>query len=91
MTKVVVDLKDLETAVFSAYAVKQIEQALDQRQRDPFVKPHLQYAEAVERLLQVVRSEQRKTSGTLVEWDGELSNSELQYLREVDEEYIMEV
>lgn len=42
MTKVVVDLKDLETAVFAAYAVKQIEQALDQRQRDPFVKPHLQ-------------------------------------------------
>ena len=84
MPSVTVDLEDLETIVFTTGALKTIEGALQQRKNDPFVKPHLEFTAAHDRLASAMRNARRSEAGTLVPWDGELSTDELDFLRDVD-------
>ena len=83
MTTVTVNLEDLERIVFATAVIKQIECALTARNNDPFVKPHLDYADAHDRLATAVRHAQRSNAGTLFDWDGELTETELTYLKSV--------
>src|SRR6185503_9432351 len=80
MATVEVDEKDLETLIFATAAIKQIEQALAQRNHDPFVRLHLDYSAAHDRLVAAWRSAQRAKAGTAVDWDGDLTEVEASFL-----------
>ena len=82
MTAVTVDLADLERLVMTTGAIKAIEQAMHQRRNDPFVREHLNFTEAHDRLATVMRNAQRSKSGgnTLVEFDGPLEDDEVKVL-----------
>jgi hypothetical protein len=77
MTTVSVDLADLETLVMTTGALKTIEGALAQRQRDPFVAKHLDFTAAHDRLAAAMRNATRGQADTVVAWDGELDAAEL--------------
>lgn len=81
MTSVTVDLADLETIVFATGAIKAIESALANRMADPFVRPHLSYAAAHDRLAQAMRNASRAEAGTLVAFDEPLTKTEARALR----------
>src|SRR5690348_875382 len=89
--KVEVDLKDLETIIYASAAIKSIEAALAGRQHDPFVKPHLQYTEAHNNLVFAMNSARRKTADTVIPWEGELSDSEIRFLHDLDKQKIIEI
>lgn len=83
MTAVTVDLADLETIVFATGAIKAIESALANRSADPFVRPHLNYAAAHDRLATAMRNASRAEAGTLVAFDEPLTKTEAKALRYV--------
>ena len=85
MPSVTVDLADLETIVLTTGALKTIEGALAQRRNDPFVRPHLEFTAAHDRLAVAMRNATRAAAGTLVDWDGELDDDEIKMLRRVGE------
>lgn len=82
--QVTVELEDLETIVFATAVIKQIENALQARKRDPFVQPHLDYSKAHTNLVAAMNSAKRANAGTLIDWNGELTYTEVTFLREVD-------
>ena len=81
--KVEVDLGDLETIVFATAAIKSIENALQARKQDPFVKPHLAYAEAHDRLVGAMNGARRATADTKTAWDGDLTIQEVRILKKL--------
>ena len=84
MTSVTIDLEDLETLVMTTGALKTIEGAMAQRRGDPFVRQHLDFTSAHDRLASVMRNARRVEAGTLVAWDGALTLGEDAALREVE-------
>lgn len=80
MTTVTVELEDLKTLVFATGVIKTIEGALAQRKRDPFVQSHLDFTDAHNRLAAEMRNAERSAAGTLIQWDGELSRDEINFL-----------
>ena len=84
MTSVVVDLADLETIVFTTGAIKAIEVALATRKSDPFVRPHLEYTAAHDRLAEAMRNARRADADTVVKWDEPLTDEEFNDLRDVE-------
>ena len=83
MPSVTVDLADLETLVMTTGALKVIEGAISQRKSDPFVREHLDFTAAHDRLASAMRNARRAEAGTLVPWDGELVGVEVLLLRDV--------
>ena len=82
--QVSVELKDLETLLYAAAAIKQIEQVLVQRKHDPFVKPEQEYKQAHDNLVAAMNSATRANSRvTVIEWDGSLTDEEIDYLKSV--------
>ena len=84
MTTVTVGLADLETLVMATAIIKTIESSLAQRKDDPFIKPHLNFSDAHDRLATAMRNATRAESGTLFDWDGELSDDEIILLKDID-------
>lgn len=84
MTSVTIDLEDLETLVMTTGALKVIEGALHQRKNDPFTRPHLDFTAAHDRLATSMRNARRAEAGTLIEWDGELTEDEVNALRVIE-------
>lgn len=80
MIKVEVDIADLETLVFATAAIKAIESALQLRLNDPFVKPHLDFTEAHNRLTGAMNQARRATLQTAINWDEPLTSKELDFL-----------
>lgn len=90
--KVEVELDDLETLVFATSVIKAVEQALQQRKQDPFIKPHLEYTQASEALTAAMNGARRSQNpGTVVAWDGELTDKETKLLREFVASNVFEV
>jgi len=86
MTKVTVDHDDLETIIFATAAIKAIEGALAARKTDPFVRPHLDYTAAHDRLATAMRNAKRaENQDTLVKFDDPLTGEEMAALTEVHE------
>jgi hypothetical protein len=85
MPSVTVDLEDLETLVFTTAALKVIEGALAARKTDPFVRPHLNFTAAHDRLASAMRNARRAGSGTAVDWDGPLTAAETLMLRSIED------
>lgn len=83
MTDVMVDLADLETLVVTTGALKTIEGALQDRKRDPFVAPHLNFTEAHNRLASAMRGATREKADTVVPWDEPLTPTERALLQTV--------
>lgn len=81
MTAVTVELEDLETIVFAAGAIKTIESTLNARKNDPFVRPHLDFTEAHDRLTTAMRNATRAAAGTAVNFDAPLTKTEARTLR----------
>jgi hypothetical protein len=83
MTTVTVDLADLERVVMTTGALKTIEQAMHQRRNDPFVREHLNFTEAHDRLAMAMRNGQRARtrSDRGVDFDGPLDDDEAKTLR----------
>jgi hypothetical protein len=79
--KVEVELEDLETTIFAAAAIKTIEEVLNRRKTDPFVKPHLDYTQAHNNLTAVMNSAKRDKSGYRTNWNGELTDEEFKLLK----------
>ena len=84
MTTVAVDIDDLETLVMTTGALTTIEGALAARKMDPFVRTHLNFTAAHERLAAAMRNVRRAEAGTLVAWDGALEEDEIEFLRSLD-------
>ena len=84
MTSVAVDLADLETLVMTTGALKVIEGALQARKADPFVREHLDFTAAHDRLATAMRNAMRASADTLVPLDGELSPREIDVLGRID-------
>jgi hypothetical protein len=84
VTSVTIDLEDLETLVMAIGALKTIEGALAQRKSDPFVRQYLDFTAAHDRLASAMRNARRAESGTLIQWDGELTPTDETLLRELD-------
>jgi hypothetical protein len=78
MTTVTVDLTDLERLVMTTGALKTVEQAMHQRRHDPFVREHLNFTEAHDRLATAMRNAQRSKSrgDRVVDFDGPLEADE---------------
>lgn len=85
MTSVNVSLEDLETLVMTTGALKTIESALTTRKNDPFIREHLDFTDAHNRLATAMRNARRAEAGTLIPWDGELEGHEEALLRAVAE------
>ena len=83
MPTVTVDIDDLERLVMTSGALKAVEDALKQRREDPFVREHLDFTDAHNRLAEAVRHIRRGNADTLVAWDGELSKDEIKLLRKI--------
>lgn len=83
MTAVTVELEDLETIVFATGVIKTIEGALASRRNDPFVRPHLDYAAAHDRLATAMRNAARIEAGTAVPFDEPLKKTEVRLLRDI--------
>lgn len=85
MSSVQVDLDDLETIVFAAAAIKNIEGVLSARKRDPFMQPHLEFTAAHDRLATAMRNAKRELASgdTLVAYNEPLTKEEANALRYV--------
>ena len=82
MTKVTVDYDDLETIVFATAAIKAIEGALAARKSDPFVRPHLDFTAAHDRLASAMRNAKRSESNdTVIKFSDPLSDDEMDMLK----------
>lgn len=81
MTAVTVELEDLETIVFATSVIKTIEGILNARKNDPFVRPHLDFTEAHDRLATAMRNATRAAAGTAVNFDAPLTKTEARTLR----------
>lgn len=81
MTAVTVELEDLEKIVFATAAIKTIESTLNARKNDPFVRPHLDFTEAHDRLATAMRNATRAAAGTAVSFDVPLTRTEARTLR----------
>ncbi len=88
MTIVAVDLADLERLVMTTGALKTIEQAMHQRRNDPFVREHLNFTEAHDRLATAMRNAQRSKSrgDRMVDFDGPLDDDETRVLKAIADE-----
>jgi hypothetical protein len=84
MTQVSVDLEDLERIVFAAAAIKSIENTLEARKRDPFMRTHLDFTAAHNRLTSAMRNATRAQADTLVKWDEPLEKDEIDQLKIID-------
>lgn len=85
MPTVAVDLEDLETLVFTTGALKTIEGALVTRKADPFVKPHLDFTAAHDRLATAMRNARRsQNKDVVVQFDEPLTREECKILTDVD-------
>lgn len=85
MPTVAVDIEDLERLVFATSVLKTIEGALASYKEDPFVKPHLDFTSAHNRLASVVRNFHRSArQDTLIKFDAPLEPDEIAMLRELD-------
>lgn len=82
--KVEIELDDLKALVFSSAAIKQIEAALIQRNRDPFVKPYLGLSDAHNRAAAVMRNAERGQMNTRIPWDEPLTDKEVSFLDKVN-------
>lgn len=91
MTSVTIDLEDLETLVMTTGALKVIEGALHQRKNDPFTRPHLDFTAAHDRLATSMRNARRSEAGTLIEWDGELTEDEARALRHIENGIVTQI
>lgn len=80
--KVSVEIEDLETLIFATSVIKVIEGALQSRKSDPFVKPHLQYTDAVDRLTADMNHARREHADTIVQWNGALTHKEEELLKQ---------
>lgn len=81
MPSVLVDLDDLETLVMTTGALKTVEQALNARRSDPFVRAHLDFTDAHDRLATSMRNAKRSDNkDTVVQFDAPLTDGELSYL-----------
>lgn len=89
--KVEVEIEDLETIIFATSAIKAIEAALQRRKEDPFTKPHLEYTQASEALTTAMNHARRSSAGTATEWDGALTDKELELLKEFVASNVFEV
>lgn len=85
MTTATVELADLETIIFATGVIKTIEGALASRKNDPFVRPHLDFTEAHDRLATVWRNATRAQAGTAVNFDEPLTKTEARLMRDVIE------
>ena len=83
MKTVTVDLEDLEKIVFATSVIKTIESTMAARKNDPFVRPHLEFTEAHDRLASAMRNARRAEAGTLVAWDGKLEEDEIAMLKAI--------
>jgi len=83
--KVEVEIEDLETLLHATGVIKTIESSLRSYKEDPFVKPHLFYSEASNRLASAMNSARRAAAGTATPWDGELNDKEAQWLAQYSE------
>ena len=83
MKTVTVDLEDLEKIVFATSVIKTIESTMAARKNDPFVRPHLEFTEAHDRLASAMRNAHRAEAGTLVAWDGKLEEDEIAMLKAI--------
>lgn len=81
MTAVTVELPDLETIVFATGIIKTIEGALAGRRNDPFVREHLDFTAAHDRLAAAMRNATRAAAGTAVPFDEPLTKTEVLVLR----------
>ena len=84
MPSVTVDLADLETLVMTTGALKTIEGALQARKADPFVREHLDFTAAHDRLATAMRNAMRASADTLVPFEEPLDDDEIKLLRRVD-------
>ena len=84
MPSVTVDLADLETLVITTGALKIVEGALQARKADPFVRQHLEFTEAHDRLASAMRNAMRASADTLVPFDEPLDDAEIKLLRDID-------
>ena len=84
MPSVTVDLADLETLVITTGTMKTIESALQARRSDPFVRQHLEFTEAHDRLASAMRNAMRASADTVVKFDEPLDGDEIQILRQID-------
>ena len=84
MPSVTVDLSDLETLVMTTGALKVIEGALQARKADPFVREHLDFTAAHDRLATAMRNAMRASADTLVPFDEPLDDDETKLLRDID-------
>lgn len=89
--KVEVEIEDLETIIFATAVIKTIEGQLAARKQDPFVRPHLAYSVAHDNLVAVMNGARRAVADTKTEWDGELDEDELSFLKELDTVILLEV
>lgn len=80
--KVQVEIEDLETLIFATSIIKVIEGCLQSRKTDPFVKPHLEYTDASNRLAAAMNHARREYAETAVEWNGVLTREEEKLLKE---------
>lgn len=85
MTKVTVDLADLETLVFATGVIKQIEGQLASYKSDPFVKPHLNYTSAVNNLVTAMNSAKRGSADTVINWNDPISKFDEAVLQHFEE------
>ena len=83
MPDVTVDLADLETLVITTGALKTIEGVMASRRNDPFVREHLDFTAAHDRLAAAMRNAKRGDAGTLVGWDDPLNKEEINALQYV--------
>ena len=85
MPSVTVDLADLETLVITTDAMKIVEGALQARKANPFVRQHLEFTEAHDRLASAMRNAMRASADTLVPFDEALDDNEIKLLRQIND------
>jgi hypothetical protein len=78
--KVEVEIEDLETIIYATAIIKTIEQQLQSRKQDPFVREHLNYTAAHDALVTAMNHARRGTADTQTQWDGALTKKEIDYL-----------
>lgn len=86
-----VDIKDLEKITFATAIIKTIENAFTARSNDPFVKPHLEFADAHNNLVTAITHARRADSDTTTPWDGELTEKEIRVLEQLEAISVREV
>jgi hypothetical protein len=81
---VTVDLADLERIIFAAAAIKQIDQLLNARKNDPFIRPHLEFRDAALRLESAMNDAKRSArprEDTLIDYNAPLTEAEVNVMR----------